>query len=367
LSEHTVPSAPDLPPQARLTWPDAGAAGYRVQIHDADTKEVVADERVDGTTYTVDWSRLDHRRRLRYRVLVRDTIKWREVVGLQTLHPPVELLEGMEPGAPGPEVSLTHLVLTRFSIRSSGVGYRNQWDDAWFDRRLELFERYCLPSMVAQTSKAFTWVVFCDPTTPEAVVERLRGYSEHIVVAECRRHASVRGKAPDDLMALDEFVDPDSEVVITTRLDSDDALNRCSVEQIQRHATAFSRSGGDFLLHTFPLGCKLDAVDGRVYRTWYRQNAFLSLFERAGTDPKGVMQDNHVKLETRFSPLERDFSLLGWLQVLHGSNVSNALNRHDEEAHGLDLRALYGLEGSSARDHIAAGGSASASPARTSG
>lgn len=359
--------SPDPRTQVLVTWPDTGAGSYRVQIQDGDTKELVSDDRVSEPAYTVDWTRLDHRSRLRYRVLARDTVKWREVVPLLTLHPPLMLLPGPGERAPGPEVAFTHLVLTRFSIRSSGVGFPGQWEDGWFERRFELFERYCLPSMLAQTSQDFTWLVFCDPSTPEEVVERLRGYSDRITVAECRRQSSIRGKAPDDLRDLDKFVDPGSAVVITTRLDSDDALNRHAIEQIQGHAPAYAESPGEHLLHTFPLGCKLDAVNGQAYRTWYRQNAFLSLFERAGNDVQGVMRDSHVRLEKLFSPQVQDHAVLGWLQVLHGGNVSNSLNRHDEPADELDLGALYSLHGASGRDHIAAGGSAPETPARSSG
>jgi hypothetical protein len=173
------------------------------------------------------------------------------------------------------------------------------------------------------------------------VTGRLRSYSDRIVIADCRRLASVRGRPPDDLTALDRYIDPGSEVLVTTRLDSDDALNRHAVELVQRHITAFHKSDDAALLHSFPFGCKLDVQTGGVYRTRYQQNAFLSLFERpGGPDVQGVLRDNHTQLEKSF-PLTRDFSLLGWLQVLHGTNVSNAVNRNDEPTHGLDLQALF--------------------------
>ena len=339
----SAPASPDLGPHALLTWPGTGASAYRVAIRDEDTQEIVTVDTVQGTAYAVDWSQVDYRRRLRYRVQGRKGRSWVDLAPFRILHPPLELLPGTGASSAS-SVSLQHLILTRFSLRSASVGFRSEWEDGWLEQRLELFERYCLPSMLAQTSQAFTWLVFCDPSTPADVVERLSGYSERITVAECRRVSSIRGKHPDDLRNLSRFIDPERKVIISTRLDSDDALHRGAVEQIQRHASTFWASPDELRLHTFPFGCKLDAVNGLVYRSRYQQNAFLSLFERCGDDVQGIMQESHIALEKRV-PFERDFSLPGWLQVLHGGNVSNRVTRDDAQVDGLDLQALFGLEG----------------------
>jgi hypothetical protein len=320
-----------------LRWPAAEkVTTYRVIVHDAETKEVLSSEKVSGLEYELDWTDLNPVRLLRYRVKALDGLRWKEHVPFRTLHPPLELLPASNAPADGASVPFTHLVLTRFSIRSSGVGYKNQWDEAWFDRRLDLFEQHCLPSVLGQTSQDFTWLVFCDPVTPPEVTDRLRALSDKITIADCRRYTSVPGKAPDDLRDLDKFVAPGSEVVITTRLDSDDALHRSALELVQRHAAPFLDSVDEVLLHTFPLGCKLDVTEGVLYRTRYQQNAFLSLLERTRNKVEGVMIDSHTRLEKR-CPLTRDFSILGWMQVLHGTNVSNSLNRHDDPVEGLGL------------------------------
>ncbi len=339
----TAVSAP-VRAQALLTWDGVGAPAYRVMIRDDETKDVVSNDAIQGTAYAVDWSKLDPRRLWGYRVQALKEGGWADLVKYRTLHPPVELLGNGDLPPSEPDVSFTHVILTRFSLRTSGVGFRGEWEPGWLEHRLELFERYCLPSVLSQTSQDFTWVVFCDPATPGEIVDRLRGYSERITVADCRRTSGLRGNHPDDLRDLDPYIDPDAKVVISTRLDSDDALNRGAIAQIQRHAGAFWGSSEELLLHSFPLGCKFDAVNGLVYRSRYQQNAFLSLFERPGNNVQGVMRDSHTRLE-KLCPLERDFSLLGWLQVLHGGNVSNHLTRQDVQADDLDLDALFGVAG----------------------
>lgn len=342
----------DIFPELLLSEdPGSGASELKTAVHapahghgeqGEDDELLVGKDAVRGTAYALDRSKLDPRRWWTYRV--QQVLKergWADLLKYGTLHPPVE--RSPPRGTPAkPEVKVTHVVLTRFSLRSNTVGFRGEWPPGWLERRLELFERYCLPSVLAQTTQDFTWIVFCDPLTPEGVVERLRGFSDRITVAECRPMSSQRGNHPDDLRDLDRYVDPASEVVISTRLDSDDALNREAIAQIQSHARTFLESSDDLLLHTFPLGCKLDVVNRLVYRSRYQQNAFLSLFERPGNDIQGVMRMSHTKLE-QFCPLERDFGLLGWLQVLHTGNVSNQLRRGDLQVHGLDLDAMFGV------------------------
>jgi hypothetical protein len=364
----TAVGPPTGPGSRPLRWTDTGAAAYRVIIRDDDVKAVVAQDAVQGTEYAVDWSQLEPQHRLRYRIQAYQDGKWVDQGSYRILHPPLE--HAMVPDwgpRPGPAaVSFTHIVLTRFSLRSSGVGFHGEWEPGWLERRLELFERYCLPSMHRQSCQNFTWVIFCDPITPRPVVERLRAQSERIRVASCRLRSHARPH-PGDLRDLARFIDPASEVVITTRLDSDDALNVSALAQIQRYASTFWESDDEALVHTFPLGCKLDTVNGHVYRSRYEQNAFLTLFERGENDVLGSLSANHTRLE-RAHPVVRDFSLLGWLQVLHGGNVSNEVNKNDLLVDGeLDVESLFGVTdagGTSSRtSQSTAGGSASSAPA----
>lgn len=48
--------------------------------------------------------------------------------------------------------------------------------DRWLEHRFEVFERYCLPSVAAQTSGNFTWLCLFDAATPEPYRSRIEGY-----------------------------------------------------------------------------------------------------------------------------------------------------------------------------------------------
>ena len=73
---------------------------------------------------------------------------------------------------------MRHYLLTRFNVAlpdSSGINLQ----PAWLDPRIDLFRRFCLPAVEAQTTKDFTWLIMCDPETPDPQrQERLREVEE---------------------------------------------------------------------------------------------------------------------------------------------------------------------------------------------
>jgi len=56
-------------------------------------------------------------------------------------------------------------LLTRFNVAKC--------DEDWLDIRLKLFEKFCVPSVLNQVYKDFTWLIFFDPRTPFRYVDRI--------------------------------------------------------------------------------------------------------------------------------------------------------------------------------------------------
>ena len=76
-------------------------------------------------------------------------------------------------------LEFTHLVLTKFNLDYSDILYENEkdqklWlDPDWIEGRFELFEKYCFPSIEAQTEKNFLWIVFFHKDTPTAQKDKI--------------------------------------------------------------------------------------------------------------------------------------------------------------------------------------------------
>jgi hypothetical protein len=230
------------------------------------------------------------------------------------------------------------LVLTRFSIRTPGVGRLEPHTREWLERRLELFDRYCAPSVAVQTEWRFDWLVFCDPDTPRDVTERLRATDPRVrvvTVPVCED----RRRVPDALHAR-HYARPGADVVISTRLDSDDVLAEHAIERVRGLAGSFHASGAGRLLHNPRLGYKLQALTGRVYEARMHNSPFLSLLERDAAF--GALSSSHTHMHLRY-PVFQDDTDRFWLQVIHGGNVSNHVTAADEPIDARELPDRFGL------------------------
>jgi hypothetical protein len=54
---------------------------------------------------------------------------------------------------------------------------RSQQD--WLSKRFDLFESFCLPTVVSQRNQNFIWIVYFDDHTPPEFRTRIEGYRRH--------------------------------------------------------------------------------------------------------------------------------------------------------------------------------------------
>lgn len=211
-----------------------------------------------------------------------------------------------------------HLVLTRFSVRATPDARPHPLE--WLEDRLRLLEAFCLPAIAAQSETGLSWLVLCDETTAPAALARLEELLAAVPRARVLRTSAHRSSLPAVLALLD----PATEVLVTSRVDSDDALAVDFASRVATYVRPFCASGHDALLLSFPEGFKLDVGADRVFASFQPHNAFLTAFERVGR-PGGlrtVQSGNHGLLH-REHPLHQDASGPAWLQVVHGANVTN--------------------------------------------
>ena len=161
---------------------------------------------------------------------------------------------------------IQHLLLTRFNVPHPAYARDKRGAAArtpeWLEHRFGLFETFCLPSVRAQ-------------------------------------------------------VDAETEFLITSRVDNDDALARDALGTVRR---AFQEQTREFI--NLESGCIL--ARGAVYRALLPCNPFLSLIERRGPEPWltvwGVDHDRAREIGPVRNLRDRPY----WLQVVHERNLTNA-------------------------------------------
>lgn len=204
-----------------------------------------------------------------------------------------------------------HVLLTRFNLPSGGVEGRIRAREGWLRDRIELFERYCAPSVALQTRPGVHWLVYLDPESPEWLLTRLAPYVDAGLFRTVARPSVSRAELVADLRAT---VGVPGAALVTTNLDNDDALAADFSERLLAAA-----SGHDRAALYFPQG--LVRTPERVHLHTDRRNAFCSVRE-SWADPVTCWVDFHHQLP-RHMPVVEVGGGPGWLQVVHGGNVSN--------------------------------------------
>lgn len=126
-----------------------------------------------------------------------------------------------------------HVLLTRFNLPEIVAGGLVRADDAELRSRAARFEAVCLPSVNAQTSDAFSWLVYFDLASPAWLRARIDGWSAgSAMLAVFREEVSTA----DLLVDLDAVVPHRHADLVTTNLDGDDRLAADFVARLRGRA-----------------------------------------------------------------------------------------------------------------------------------
>lgn len=207
---------------------------------------------------------------------------------------------------------MDHVLLTRFNLPTAGRESHVRAQEGWLRDRVELFERFCLPSVRAQTSGNFRWIIYFDPESPtwlKEMIPRLAGDGGFVpIFRESVNHEELLG----DLI---EVVGKPRKRLVTTNLDNDDGLALDFAERLQMQATIPTGRTAIY----FSRGLILNGKD--LYSRVDRRNAFCSVVE-SWEEPVTCWADWH-NLLGKSMPVREVAGSPAWLQVVHGGNVSN--------------------------------------------
>lgn len=204
---------------------------------------------------------------------------------------------------------MDHVILTRFNLPSPGAESVVRAREGWLTERIGLFERYCLPSVRAQTSRNFTWLIYFDPESPTWLKERIATHGD--TYTPVFRESVSRDDLVSDITAL--FPERGDEL-ITTNLDNDDGLAANFVARLQAEVPRAPRTA-------YYLANGLVKSPDGLYLHHDRDNAFASIREPWDA-PITCWADWHNRLH-RHAAVASLGGAPGWLQVVHGGNVSN--------------------------------------------
>jgi hypothetical protein len=205
-----------------------------------------------------------------------------------------------------------HVFLTRFSaVHAAGLP---PVQEDWLRYRLGFFEEACLASMSRQTVRDFRWLVFVDDRCSESFRRDFEALATDVFEPVWTHELFWSGVFREALTDASH-----APYLITSRLDSDDAVAVDFVESVQAQF-----DGQERLFLNFTRGLQLER-SGAVYRYDQSSNPFLSLIERRhdGVAPATVFGQSAHGAARTVAPLREVKAPPMWIQVIHGSNVAN--------------------------------------------
>lgn len=209
---------------------------------------------------------------------------------------------------------MKHVLLTRFAVRFGKDNPRRRYErEGWVDYRMDLFNRYCLPSVQMQTFKNFDWWFMVNPEFPgltEQHLQELEQYGKIVFIT------SDWNEAQPEVGERLRFKYK-NEWICSTRLDSDDMLHGSFMDILHE---ACMEAGRDQFI-TFKHGCVIrgDKAAPREYDV----NPFVSYLEYAKPF-RSVFYVDHCKANKAHVPFAvLDFPGPWWAQVCHGDNIKN--------------------------------------------
>ncbi|AFY32499.1 glycosyltransferase [Calothrix sp. PCC 7507] len=215
--------------------------------------------------------------------------------------------------------SFQHFIITRFNVRVDYSKSRAGINPDWLSHRFKLFDQFCYSSVRGQSNQNFKWLVFFDSETPEYFKSKIKKYAEWQnfipLYIDCEFTSQINHQA------VLNYLKSNTEYLITTRLDNDDAVSKDFVQLIQN---SFTEQEFEFI--NFTSGYVWN--HGKLYSFDYPNNPFVSLIEK-------VNQTNIDGFKTIACGQHTELYLMGqikqiktkptWLQVIHEQNVSNRI------------------------------------------
>lgn len=216
-----------------------------------------------------------------------------------------------------------HFFLTKFNVRSFPELKPGCKPD-WLEKRFNLFDQFCFPSVYKQSNQNFKWLVFFDIDTPEDFKQKILAYSNQWenfvpVYLDC---PLPYGEFPDDVRKMVRQSIPENcQHLITTWLDNDDAIHKDYVQMIQDN---FKQQESETV--NFFFGYQL--CDGKLYFDFELSNHFISLIEKYNPDSFNTcLCRPHKELYEVCKSAKKIFCKPVWVEVVHGSNYMNVYRR----------------------------------------
>lgn len=235
------------------------------------------------------------------------------------------------------------LLLTRFNVFYKTKISQNGLDpEVWLLERLEIFLKFCFPSILNQSEKNFTWFFYIDASTPSSVRERLeQAFKPHPFIVLLSQHYEDFTLSSSLMEDIELHLGTNFNYLISSRVDSDDMLHKDYFLNLRE---CFNYQ--QYKAINFTKGMVYEIGSGVISEINHKYNAFISLIESRKED--GFYTVYHKKhTDYRYDKDVRNLRMSTpmWCVVIHGLNDSTGFYGRVLKFRQPDLNLLFGFPG----------------------
>lgn len=221
---------------------------------------------------------------------------------------------------------LQHVIITRFAVR---LPDRPAPSPVWIEGRFDLLERFTAPSIRNQSMADFTWWMQCDIATEQSVIDRLHAVAPQVrvvLVGSSPAEGTPIAVADARGWSAADHVQPETTILVQTRLDSDDILHPAYLADVAADVPLFLAHGDVEWLRIAAEGYHYDSRSRAIHTRFYCDGPFQSYYCRVGPgQPARPMPGNHSRTAERvwgYAAQDRP----SWIRVVHGDNVMTSMH-----------------------------------------
>lgn len=245
-----------------------------------------------------------------------------------------------------------HFILTRFNIpfiRESNIDFL--FDDKYLSERFSIFLKYCYPSIVNQSNQNFLWLVFFDDRTPQKYKKINEGlaikyprykpiyinFSDLLFDKNINNYyfnilnKSIYNLSYSETITkvllpnyitkyIGKYLSVDTEYIITTRIDNDDAFHKDMIKNVQN---VYIDKQQEKII-SFDIGLQYVNATYILQTYLYPNNHFLSYIEKKSTHLHTILYWDHFFIE-KYKKVYHIKTIPLWLEIVHRTNVKNSL------------------------------------------
>jgi len=194
-------------------------------------------------------------------------------------------------------------------------------DIKWFEHRLDLFDRYCYPSIIGQTYQKFKWMIIFDEKHTNK--RMLKKYDRIIPIFITDPGYNKFRMYQCFSSEIRKILNPKTKWLITTRLDCDDALCEDYIQIIRNNFSPEDRL--------------INPINGVIYNIFTKEmsqldyrnnpNPYISSIEQVtGGELKTCFKTFHPSIKKCFQKYSQiRHSKPFWLQIVHDKNLRNKI------------------------------------------